>query len=266
MNRIKKVIRCFTTLLAHPSRLARILEDADDWKLRVSQKYGCPNGLSTIDLTFEETIYPYTFLEGTSMLTDIALLKSLASRYEHCTYLEIGTWRGESVANVASVAEECITISLSEEEMRQAKFSEEVIRNHAIFSREMSNVTHIGHNSRTFDFSSLGKKFDLIFIDGEHSYEAIKSDTRNAFRLLKDESSAIVWHDYSYGPEVVRWSVLAGILDGCPRNAQGSIYHVSNTMCAIYLQGSFEESYPVASQLPDKVFTVNLSAKRWTNK
>lgn len=266
MNRVQKVIKCFTALLAHPHRLARVLDEEDNWKARVSQKYNRHNGLSTIDLSFEETIYPYSFLEGTSMLTDLALLKFLARRYEHCAYLEIGTWRGESVANVASVAEECITISLSEEEMRRAKFSEEFIRNNAIFSREMSNVTHIGHDSLTFDFSSLGKKFDLIFIDGDHSYEAVRSDTQNAFRLLKDESSAIVWHDYGYGPEAVRWSVLAGILDGCPKDAQGSIYHVSNTMCAIYLRGSFEESYPVSPQLPDKVFTVNLSAKRWMNK
>ena len=266
MSRIQTVIKCFTTLLAHPHRLARVLDDDEEWKARVSQKYGLPNGLSTINLSLDETIYPYSFLGGTSMLTDLALLKSLARRYEHCAYLEIGTWRGESVANVASVAKECITISLSEEELRRAKYSEELIRNNAIFSREMSNVIHIGHDSQTFDFASLGKKFSLIFIDGDHHYEAVKSDTRNAFRLLKDESSAIVWHDYGYDTETVRWSVLAGILDGCPKDAQGSIYHVSNTMCAIYLRGNFDESYPAAWQLPDKVFTVNLSATKWMKK
>jgi hypothetical protein len=266
MNRIQTVIKCLATLLIHPHRLARVLDDDNEWKARVSQKYGLPNGLSSINLSFEETIYPYSFLGGTSMLTDLALLKSLARRYEHCAYLEIGTWRGESVANVASVAEECITISLSEEEMRQANYSEDFIRNNAIFSREISNVSHIGHNSLTFDFASLGKKFDLIFIDGDHSYEAVKSDTQNAFSLLKDESSAIVWHDYGYSTEAVRWSVLAGILDGCTKDAQSSIYHVFNTMCAIYLRGSFDESYPAAWQLQDKVFTVNLSSKRWMKK
>jgi predicted O-methyltransferase YrrM len=266
MSKIKTVIKCATTLLAHPSRLDRVLEDEDGWKAHVTQKYGRPNGLSTIDLPLEETIHTYSFLDGTSMLTDLALLKSLARRFEHCSFLEIGTWRGESVANVASVAEECTTMCLSDEEMRKAKYPDENILNHAIFSRKLGNVTHIGHDSRTFDFASLGKKFDLIFIDGDHSYEAIKSDTQNAFRLLKDESSVIIWHDYGFTPSSIRWSVLAGILDGCPAHAQESLHHVSNTMCAVFLRGSFKESYPTTWQLPEKVFTVSLHAEKWPNQ
>ncbi len=266
MSKVKTIMKCAKTLVAHPNRLDRVLDDEDGWKDHVTKKYGRPNGLSTIDLPLEETIHPYTFLDGTSMLTDLALLKSLARRYKQCSYLEIGTWRGESVSNVASLAKDCTTMCLSDEEMRAAKYPEENICNHAIFSRKLGNVTHIGHDSQTFDFASLGKKFDLIFVDGDHRYESIKSDTQNAFKLLKDESSIIVWHDYGFTPNNIRWSVLAGILDGSPAPAQKSLHHVANTMCAVFLQGSFKESYPTTWQLPEKVFTVSLQAEKWPTK
>ncbi len=81
MSKIQTIIKCATALLAHPSRLDRVLEDEDGWKAHVTQKYGRPDGLSTIDLPLEETIHPYSFLDGTSMLTDLALLKSLAIIY-----------------------------------------------------------------------------------------------------------------------------------------------------------------------------------------
>jgi len=114
-------------------------------------------------------------------------------------------------------------------------------------------------NSRNFDFSTLGKKFDLIFIDGDHSYEGVRSDTNKVIPFLRDENSIIVWHDYAYNPEKPRHSVIAAILDGLPKAMHGQLFHVSNTMCAIYTNQKFKSqllSYPVA---PDKIFDVSIS-------
>jgi len=79
----------------------------------------------------------------------------------------------------------------------------------------------------------------LIFIDGDHHSESIASDTANAFKLLKDENSVIVWHDYGIGTETVRWNVLAGILEGCPADKRNKLYHASNTICAFLLIGKY---------------------------
>ena len=52
--------------------------------------------LPTIDLldlfpNLEIDINTYSFLPGTSLITDMVLLKSLANRFKECSYLEIGS-------------------------------------------------------------------------------------------------------------------------------------------------------------------------------
>jgi predicted O-methyltransferase YrrM len=37
--------------------------------------------------------------------------------------------------------------------------------------------------------------FDLIFIDGGHSYEVVKHDSFEAIRLINKQNGIILWHD-----------------------------------------------------------------------
>ncbi|NVO04375.1 MAG: class I SAM-dependent methyltransferase, partial [Bacteroidetes bacterium] len=135
---------------------------------------------------------------------------------------------------------------------------EDYINLHRFFSKDLSNVTHLVGNSQNFDFSSLNKKFDLIFVDGDHHSESIKKDTENAFKLLKNEKSVIVWHDYGIGTETVRYNVLQGILDGCPENKIQNLFHVSNTLCAIYLPDKVKAEIIKPNTTPKKYFKVNI--------
>ena len=120
-------------------------------------------------------------------------------------------------------------------------------------------IKQIYANSFKFEFSTLNKKFDLIFVDGDHSYNAVKSDTANVFKLLRNENSVIVWHDYGYNPEKPRYSTIAGILDGLPEEARNYVYHVSNTMCAIYTKKSFNSVIIDPPTYPEKTFSIKLS-------
>ena len=127
------------------------------------------------------------------------------------------------------------------------------------FSKDLTNVIHIETNSLTFNFDLLNKKFDLIFIDGDHSIKAVTSDTKNAFKLLKDENSIIVWHDYGYTPERIRYITLAGIMEGCPPQFRDNIYHISNTLCAIFTRGKYDIKKWIFPEIPNKVFKLNIS-------
>jgi hypothetical protein len=63
------------------------------------------------------------------------------------------------------------------------------------------------------NFSGLGR-FDLVFIDGDHSYPYVVSDTRNAFKVLRDDNPMIVWqtmNEPSVGTIEEIWS--GGILE-----------------------------------------------------
>lgn len=58
-----------------------------------------------------------------------------------------------------------------------------------------SHVTQLFGDTMTFDYSPWHGKVGLCFVDAGHSYEYVKSDTENAFRMLADDGT-IVWHDF----------------------------------------------------------------------
>ena len=265
MNKISKVLKAFSLILSKPYLLNKILDDELNKRKYVEKKFNLAEGLPLLDIltlfpAFDESISPYSFLDGSCLPTDMALLKGLAKKINCKNYFEIGTWRGESVAIVSSVAENCTTLNLPDDEMRKMSLSEDYIQMHRFFSKDLKNVNHLQANSLTFDFSKLHGKFDLVFIDGDHHYESVLSDTKNAFKLLKDENSVIVWHDYCLNPETVRWSVLAGIMDACPAEKRNKIYHVSNTLCAFYSNENFNTSQLKANQTPKKYFSIQIKS------
>lgn len=242
MPRVSKAFRAISLLVRNPWLLNKVLEEDLYWKNEVVKSFGFGNGLPVIQAEllfgdFSETVDPYAFLDGGSLPTDLALLKKLARGIPRCSYFEIGTWRGESAANVASVAETCYTLNLSSDEMKKMGMSQSYIDQHRHYSRHIPNITHLEGNTLSFDFRDLNRKFDLIFIDGDHHFDMVYNDTEKVFMNLIHENSIVVWHDYARNPETIRFEVLAGILNGCPSSCHRHIFHIANTLCAVYLPG-----------------------------
>lgn len=265
MNKLKKLIKAISLIIKNPALLNNVLDDADVNREQVIKKYNLSLGLKSVDIThllpaFNETVDPFCSLDGGSTPIDLALLKGLAKSKTDCMYFEIGTWRGESVANLASVAKHCVTLNLPDEEMLKMGLDKNYVGLHRYFSKNLKNITHIQANSQTFDYSSLNQKYDLIFIDGDHHYESVKNDTANAFKLLKDENSIIVWHDYGNNPSDIRWDVLRGILDGTPPEKHSDLYRVSNTLCAIYTSQDIKAEHTNSFSKPEKYFSISLKS------
>lgn len=265
MGRLRMLLRAIRVSLTNPRAFARLANDESVWQAQVVRKYGKNMGLASIDLLdllpgFEETVTPFAFLDGGSLPTDLAMLKGLARRYSGCKYFEIGTWRGESASNVASVAQEVTTMSLPPDDMRKMGLSEDFVKIHGVFSKNLPNVRHLQHDSLTFDFKPLTGKFDVVFVDGGHNYQCVRSDTENAYPLLRNDDSVIVWHDYGWNPESVRWEVLGAILDGTPPELHGRLYHVSNTICAIMTRRELKSSYHIFPRWPNKRFQLDIKA------
>ena len=55
-------------------------------------------------------------------------------------------------------------------------------------------------DSRKFNTEKYLRKFDLIFIDGGHTYSIVKNDSEKAFKMLSNKG-LIIWHDYVVGKE-----------------------------------------------------------------
>ena len=204
---------------------------------------------------------------GGSLPTDIALLMGLSKRFEKCKYFEIGTWRGESVYNVAEYAEECHTLNLSKEQILALGLPSAYADLHGFFSKENPNIKHHHGDSRHFDYGGLNKKFDLIFIDGDHTFDFVKNDTEKIFQHLVHEKTIVVWHDYAYHPEKPRPEVFAGILAGLPKHLHGNLYHVANTMCALYSPQKLLTQKLVTPVKPTHVFQVKIEQRPiWNNE
>ncbi|MBL1279051.1 MAG: class I SAM-dependent methyltransferase [Fluviicola sp.] len=221
--------------------------------------------INILDLlpNLDDKIRRYSFLTGTSLITDLVLLRGLAKSFDKCSYMEIGSWRGESLANVSDVVEECLSITLSAEDMKGLGYPDSFADVHGVFSKDLENLTVIEANSHTFDFSSLNKKFDLIFVDGDHSYGGVLNDTKKVFNLRRESQSIIVWHDYAFNTEDVRYTTMKAILDGIPEEYHKNLYHVSNTMCAVYIENAnFKTSQIKFPTYPDKEFTLSVRATK----
>ena len=128
MKKLLKGLKALLLLIKKPSMLNLITEDENVWEKYVAKKYMLNNGLKTIPFqaiipndTLE--IDPFSYLEGGSLPTDLALLKYLCLKHNVDNYFEIGTWRGESVANVSRVVGKCTTLNLPDEDLRKMKLS-----------------------------------------------------------------------------------------------------------------------------------------------
>ena len=261
-QRLKAIYSIIRKILIKPSSIFLVLRDETEHKSYLQKKYG-KTQFPTVDINQffvdgKAEINHYTFLDGSSLATDLALLKSIAASFPTCEYMEIGTWRGESILNVADTGAHCTSVNLSPEDIIAMGLDEKYAHLHGCLIKDKSRIKSVYANSQTFDFSTLNQKYDLIFVDGDHTYEAVKSDSSKVFELLKDDDSMIVWHDYGYNPETPRHSVIAAILDGLPASAHSHLYHVSNTICAIYTKRELKATLLESPVKPDKIFKVNL--------
>jgi hypothetical protein len=92
---------------------------------------------------------------------------------------------------------------------------------------EAPRITPLFGDSATFDFSPYHGKMELVFIDGSHSYDYVRSDSAAALRMLSDRGT-IVWDDYLYYPGVYRHlNELSATLDR-------PIFHIVGTRLAVY--------------------------------
>lgn len=266
MSKLQKVFRLAAILVRRPRQIMRVLDENTQWKkyvLRKWKKEAFPvieirelfRGISKEPIR----VHPYTFLEGGSMLTDLAVLRLFARRIPECRYFEIGTWRGESAANVAEEGAECHTLNISKEEMLRHGYDDAAASQVGVLISKQLNITLHRANSASFDFASLGGKFDLIFIDGDHHYEAVARDTKNIIHHLCHPGSIVCWHDYAYHPEAIRHEVMAGILEGVPESLHAQLYHISNTKLAVMLPEEMDGKEFSSPAQVESIFSVEIN-------
>jgi len=269
MSKVFKFLKGLSLLVQKPYLINLILKE--EGLLAAAFKKRFPNlELQEIDVfawpeTQQIQLNTMSFLSGSSLPTDFALLQVLCSKYQVENYFEIGTWRGESAANVAPFVKQVYTLNLSDAQLKVLGCEDAYIQAHRTFSKDLQNVDHLYGDSASFDLSPYEKQMDLIFIDGDHSLEAVRRDTQRMLQLRKDQKSILVWHDAKSDTEYPRYDVLQGIFEGLPQEMHANVYLVKHALCAVYLPDGHPSAKLSLHQRPNKVFAVTLNREVFPN-
>ena len=201
----------------------------------------------------------FTFLDDTSTVMDLLLLRAIAARYDARTMFEIGTFRGESAYAVANAGIEVHTLSLPDDELRAQGVQDSLVEAHRTLSSGELNITHTFGDSAVFDTGPYAGWADIVFIDGDHSRGAVERDTRRFWAMRSSRVGAVVWHDAFSSPLVPRWEVLAGIGAGVPASERSHLVNISNTLCVAWLPDAAELPTVPRSYVPRTVFSVKVA-------
>ena len=93
MNKIQKIFKASALLLQKPYLLNKIIDDNDVWRKKLEKEFS-KDALQEIKLQdlmdgSAVTVNPFSFMEGGSLPTDLALLRMLAMKFDKCKYFEI---------------------------------------------------------------------------------------------------------------------------------------------------------------------------------
>lgn len=115
------------------------------------------------------------------------LLYAIATHFKCKTFLEIGTGRGY----VSTCVSHCSTIeSIYTIDNESAELAKEAVKSTGLKTTKKINfIDDISENLLNYN---IPKNVDLIFIDGDHSYNGASSD----FKLTKEMSNIVVFDDY----------------------------------------------------------------------
>lgn len=144
---------------------------------------GIPN------LEFSNFDLHWTDYQDTSLIVNLCFNKF--------KILEIGTHLGYTTENIAknNPNAKIKTIDICKDYNFDTKYqnSEILDRNQSGIKIKSKNVIHELVDSDLF-FEKCSETFDLILIDGDHSYEQVKKDTENALKVI-EKNGIIIWHD-----------------------------------------------------------------------
>jgi len=119
-------------------------------------------------------------------------------------YLEVGVFRGMTLTQIVDNTNMIVTGV-----DRWKVVSKEIYDDHNVNTHDLPYFyywlqTHYGNRCRLIRdssdeaakrFKSVGEKFDVIFIDGDHTYEGVRKDLALYWPLLKDKG-IFSGHDY----------------------------------------------------------------------
>lgn len=120
--------------------------------------------------------------------------------------VEIGSYIGGSSSFLASAAKEKIGIGYCIDTWKNEGMCEGLKDSYNAFIRNTKPYEDwiVPLRGKSVEMTkNFNKNIDLLFIDGDHSYEAVKSDVEAWLPKLK-EGAIVIFHDYGWAEGVQR--------------------------------------------------------------
>lgn len=152
---------------------------------------------------------PRNFLEnGTQSIEGLYFLVSLAKTLKIRQAFEIGTFTGVTAwtlaCNLPELKVYTLDLPAGDSPALHVERDDKPLMpgqqcRHVFQGRpEESRIVTLEGDSASFDFSAFRNAFDLVYIDGSHSYDYVAKDTESALDMVS-LSGVIVWDDYLSG-------------------------------------------------------------------
>ena len=193
---------------------------------------------------------------GGSSLLDYALLRGLVIKYQIETYLEIGTYIGDSLTVVSDLVKKCYSITVPED--HPAHMRNWCHRNHTIdYSNKLvtgDNMIQYQEDSKEFDFGKINGSIGLYFIDGDHSYQGVLIDSLKVLEHFDPENSFVVWHDCRNSAGKIDLEVVGAIYEATGDEYFKNFFIFNNSMCGVYIPDKYINDF-VKTMESDKLVT-----------
>lgn len=159
---------------------------------------------------------------------DLLYVNAIARILEAKHIFEFGTYLGRTTYHLALSAPDVRVVTLNlppEEDKRIAPFLGSYYKGTPVEGQ----IELVLSDSRKFDTSAYKHSFDLVFVDGDHTYDLISNDTKKAFELLKP-GGTIVWHDFA--------GKSPGVLKFFGEFSQETpVFRIKDTCLVVYIDG-----------------------------
>lgn len=120
------------------------------------------------------------------------LVKSIGPK----NIFEIGTLHGRTTVNLLDSAEGLETLYTLD-------IMEELPSNRFAGHPRADHVKRIVCDSRDLDTTPYRRRMDFVFIDADHTYDAVVNDSKKAMEMLSNPG-VLVWHDYTFVSDTKR--------------------------------------------------------------
>lgn len=163
-----------------------------------------------VRLSAFEKVIPYHCLMNPQV--ELFALFEAFDRTSKTSILEIGTFKGATSAAFALAFPQARVTTIDLPDPRQTVWNPQDGAQTAVALREIGvqGVEEVRMSSSNLgEWVKVGRRFDMVFVDGDHSTEQVVSDALHALDLLTPGGS-VVLHDYTDPQDDSRpcWTLL----------------------------------------------------------